>query len=158
MRVGISGHRGLSERTERLVRAELRDRIQQYRSEELVGISCLADGPDTWFAELVLERGGRLEAVVPAQEYREGLPGWHHDTYDRLLRQASDIHETGLTRSDEKAHMAGSEILVGLADHLVAVWDRQPARGFGGTADVVAYAQRTGTPVTIVWPDGAERD
>ncbi|MFE3765611.1 hypothetical protein ACFXPI_28065 [Streptomyces sp. NPDC059104] len=31
------------------------------------------------------------------------------------------------------------------------------ARGCGGTADVVAYAGRTGVPVRILWPEGASR-
>ncbi|MFE3754360.1 hypothetical protein ACFXO9_08640 [Nocardia tengchongensis] len=32
-----------------------------------------------------------------------------------------------------------------------------PARGFGGTADVVATAHARGLPVTVLWPEGAER-
>lgn len=47
---------------------------------------------------------------------------------------------------------------MGLADQLIVVWDGQPARGYGGTADVVAYADRVGVPVRIVWPEGATRD
>lgn len=54
--------------------------------------------------------------------------------------------------------MVGSEILVALVDELLAVWDGQPARGFGGTADVVRYAQRHGTPVRRLWPKNATRD
>jgi hypothetical protein len=38
------------------------------------------------------------------------------------------------------------------------VWDGQPARGYGGTADVVAYAKRTGVPYSVIWPEGATRD
>ena len=41
---------------------------------------------------------------------------------------------------------------------MFAVWDGQPARGYGGTADVVNEAHRRGLPVTIIWPDGANRD
>jgi len=37
------------------------------------------------------------------------------------------------------------------------VWDGQPARAYGGTADVVAYAREHGTPVRVIWPPGAER-
>jgi hypothetical protein len=48
------------------------------------------------------------------------------------MRQAADVHETGLTDSDAQAHMAGSEILVDLVDELLAVWDGKPARGYGG--------------------------
>jgi hypothetical protein len=54
--------------------------------------------------------------------------------------------------------MTGSEILVGLVDEVIAVWDGQPARGYGGTADVVSYAESNGVPVRIVWPEEASRD
>ncbi|OEV05450.1 hypothetical protein [Streptomyces oceani] len=53
---------------------------------------------------------------------------------------------------------AGSESLVGLVEQLLAVWDGQPSRGYGGTAEVVAYARRMGVPVTVLWPEGATRD
>lgn len=157
MRVGITGHRGLDAQVEERVRALLAEAVAEYAPGELVGVSCLADGPDSWWAEAVLAHGGRIEAVVPAAGYREGLPDWHHPTYDRLIGLACDVHETGLTVSDAQAHMAGSEILVGLADELLAVWDGQPAWGYGGTADVVAYADRQGTPVRVLWPQGASR-
>ncbi|MEV5506506.1 hypothetical protein [Streptomyces orinoci] len=157
MRIGITGHRGLSEAVEKDVRQALHEVIEAYPPGGLTGVSCIADGPDAWFAEEVLRCGGRIEVVVPAAEYREGLPAWHHESYDGLLRRASDIHHTGLTRSDAQAHMTGSELLVGLVDELIAVWDGQPARGYGGTADVVAYANRTGVAVRILWPENATR-
>jgi len=157
MRVGITGHRGLNTKVEEGVRTLLADAVRGYDATELVGVSCIADGPDTWFAEAVLSAGGRLEVVVPAAEYRDSLPEWHHSTYDALMSRASDVHETGMTASDSEAHMTGSEILVGLADELVAVWDGKPAWGYGGTADVVAYAERNGVPVRVLWPEGASR-
>ncbi|MFF4567896.1 hypothetical protein [Streptomyces sp. NPDC001435] len=157
MRVGITGHRGLNNEVETQVRALLAEAVKEYDPAELVGVSCIADGPDSWFAESVLTHGGSIEVVVPATEYRQSLPAQHHATYDELLRQASDVHETGMATSDSQAHMTGSEILVGLVDELLAVWDSHPARGYGGTADVVAYAQRQGTPVHILWPQGATR-
>jgi hypothetical protein len=157
MRVGITGHRGLGQDVEQQVRRLLDTAVESYELADLVAISCIADGPDAWLAEAVLSRGGRLEVVIPAREYRASLPDWHLPVYDDLYRQAADVHETGLTASDSAAHMAGSEILVGLADQLLAVWDGKPARGYGGTADVVAYAERTGTPVKVLWPNGASR-
>jgi hypothetical protein len=44
------------------------------------------------------------------------------------------------------------------SDQLWAVWDGQPARGYGGTADVVAAAHGNGLPVQVIWPPGAHRD
>ncbi|MEV8548158.1 hypothetical protein [Streptomyces sp. NPDC051572] len=157
MRVGITGHRGLPESVEKQVRAMLTARVKTFDSRDLVGISCIADGPDAWWAEAVLDAGGKIEVVIPADEYRESLPAWHHPAYDRLLQSASDVHRTGLRESASEAHQAGSEILVGLSDELTAVWDGQPARGYGGTADVVSYAERVGVPVSVLWPEGATR-
>ncbi|OKI07332.1 hypothetical protein A6A06_35825 [Streptomyces sp. CB02923] len=156
--MGITGHRGLSASVEQCVRTELSERLRRHEPEELCGVSCLADGPDAWFAEIVLALGGRIEVVVPAERYRDGLPEGHHAVYDTLLGRAADVHETQLRDSSSEAHMAGSEMLVGLVDRVIAVWDGKPARGFGGTADVVAYARRVGVPVDIIWPDGAVRD
>ncbi|MCQ4082231.1 hypothetical protein NGB36_16860 [Streptomyces sp. RB6PN25] len=158
MRLGITGHRGMPEQSEKLIRAALRGEVQQYPPDDLVGVSCIADGPDAWFAQAVLDHGGRIEVVIPATAYRDGLPRWHHHTYDALLRRAVEVHRTGLVQSDSHAHQAGSEILVGLVDELIAVWDGKPARAYGGTADVVAYAERTGVPVRVIWPEGASRD
>ncbi|MWA07662.1 hypothetical protein [Streptomyces sp. BA2] len=157
MRVGITGHRGLSKDIEQRVQSLLADEVSEYDAGELVALSCIADGPDAWFAEAALSAGGQLEVIVPAAEYRASLPEWHHATYDALMSRAADVHETGMTASDSEAHMTGSEILVGLADELIAVWDEKPAWGHGGTADVVAYAKRTGVPVRVVWPKGASR-
>lgn len=157
MRVGITGHRGLSAEIEERVRPMLDEAVRSYDASELVAVSCIADSPESWFAEAVLTHGGRLEVVIPATKYRDGLPEWHHDTYDQLVRQAADVHETGMTESTSEAHQAGSEILVGLVDELLAVWDGKPARGYGGTADVVAYAERNGAPIRVLWPEGASR-
>jgi hypothetical protein len=54
--------------------------------------------------------------------------------------------------------MAASEFMIGQAGELWAVWDGKPARGYGGTADVVAYARRLDIPVLVIWPAGANRD
>lgn len=95
--------------------------------------------------------------MVPAAEYREGMPAWHRPVYDALLARAGRVHHTGLRESGPEAHQAGSKILVDLVDELVAVGDGEPARGIGGTADAVAYAEWTGVPLRVLRPEGATR-
>ncbi|GAB2826863.1 hypothetical protein GCM10027073_64840 [Streptomyces chlorus] len=60
---------------------------------------------------------------------------------------------------DVDLYAVDAEDAAALADsgELLAVWDGKPARGFGGTADVVSYAERSGTPVRVLWPEGATR-
>ena len=53
--------------------------------------------------------------------------------------------------------MAASKLMVDQADELYVVREAKPARAYGGTADVVAYARERSTPVPRIWPDGAQR-
>ena len=57
-----------------------------------------------------------------------------------------------------KGYIAWGHTGVDRSSVLVAVWDGQPARGLGGTADVVAYARQRGVPMEVIWPQGATRD
>ncbi|SHF07708.1 hypothetical protein SAMN05444320_102437 [Streptoalloteichus hindustanus] len=132
--------------------------MRGHAGADLVGLSCLADGADTLFAQAVLDLGGSLVGIVAAQQYRAALPVSHHDTYDVLLARASEVVRLDCVEVDDEAYMAASLRMLDLADHLVAVWDGLPARGYGGTADVVRAAQERGIPVTVVWPAGARRD
>lgn len=156
-RVAVSGHRGLPLETAALVRAGIRQALADH-APTLVGLSCLADGADQIFARAVLELGGGLEVVVPAERYRDGLPAEAWEEYDALMGRADRIHRLGFVASTAEAHMAASVFMLDRADELLAVWDGRPARGFGGTADVVAEAGRRGMPVRVVWPEGARRD
>lgn len=158
VRVGITGHRGLSadvtERVTMMLRAELADTP----AGELVGVTCLADGADTLFAREVLARGGALEVIVPASTYRDSLPGSHHADYDEIMGRAGAVHELDYAESDSESHMAASVFMLTIIGELMAVWDGQPSRGYGGTADVVLEARERAIPVRVVWPEGAARE
>jgi hypothetical protein len=158
MHIAITGHRGLPAETERLVDRAIRDQLAAYAGGDLAGVSNLADGADQLFAQAVLDAGGQLEVIVPAARYRDGLPEPAHAAYDALLSRASSVHRLDRTESDEEAHMEASSAMLDRAERLFAVWDGKPARGYGGTADVVAEARNRGIPVTVIWPDGASRD
>jgi hypothetical protein len=156
--VGISGHRGLPSQTRKLVDAALREVLVPHAGSELVGVSCLAGGPDQLFARAVLDLGGALEVVVPAEHYRDGLEPEEQDGYDELIATAGRIERLPFVESTSEAHLAAGQTIVDRCDLLFAVWDGQPSRGLGGTADTVAYARDRGVPVTVVWPQGATRE
>jgi hypothetical protein len=157
MRIGIVGHRLLPSETVRLVDEALREYLAHHDPHSVIGLSCLADGADQLFARAVLDLGGRLEVVMPATEYRTGLPMEVQAEFDRLAERAVEVIRLGFERSTSEAHMAAGQVLVDRSDRVVAVWDGQPARGFGGTADIVGYALSKGVPVDIVWPGEALR-
>lgn len=156
-RVAISGHRGLSPAVEAIVDHAIRTELAEFAGN-LVGLSCLADGADQIFARAVVDLGGKLEVFVPAKRYRSALPETAHPGYDELLSQAAAVHRLPHLESTSESHMDASTAMLEGADVLFAVWDGLPARGFGGTADVVAHARSLGLPVKVIWPNGAKRD
>lgn len=153
----MSGHRGLPADTVSLIDAAVREALGELAAA-VTGLSCLADGADQIFARAVLDAGGQIEAVVPALKYRDGLPAEALAEYDALIARAVTAHRLVFTESTAESHMTASELMVGRADELWAVWDGKPARSYGGTADVVAFARGHGVPVRVIWPEGARRD
>jgi hypothetical protein len=155
--IGISGHRLLPPHTEQLVVAALRDVVRRYADDELVGVSALAEGADSLFAQEVLDAGGSLVVVVPARSYRAALPEAHRPVFDDLLGRAARVIALDHGDTTDQAYMDGGLRVLDESNLLVAVWDGQPARGLGGTAQVVDAAEDRHLPVTVIWPAGAAR-
>ncbi len=155
--LAVTGHMDLSEASVPLVRAALRGLLAAYT--DLVGVSCIARGSDSLFAEAVLEAGGRLVVVLPSEDYREAkVKPDHAPLFDRLMDAADEVVVMPHESANRAAYEAANREVLGRADRLVAVWNGQPPgpKG-GGTADVVVEARALGIPVDVVWPEGAER-
>jgi len=101
--------------------------------------------------------GGALEVVVPAERYRDEQAAGHRTAFDVLVARASAVETLAYRASSDEAYAAAGRRLVDHSDVLMAVWDGCPARGPGGTGDVVAYARACGTPVEVLWPHGSQR-
>lgn len=158
-RIGITGHTNLSRDAVPLVVEELRGVIRGHGEDELVGITCLAQGPDQIFARVVLECGGAVEVVLPASDYREQKIGADNlAEFDDLISRARVVRTLPFEKSNRDAYMAASEKVLDSVDSLIAVWDGNPSGAYGSTADVVRAARQRGLPVIVVWPAGARRE
>ncbi|MFD7909330.1 hypothetical protein ACFV30_01165 [Streptomyces sp. NPDC059752] len=156
--IAVTGHVNLTGASLPLVAGALAPVLARYPAAELTGMSCLAAGADTVFADAVLALGGRLVAVLPSADYRARmLDGPHAAAFDRLLRAAAEVKVMPYRRAGASAYAAANRLLLGRAELLVAVWDGGPGGRQGGTSDAVATARAQGTPVEAVWPAGAAR-
>lgn len=109
----------------------------------VVGVTSLAVGADTMFAELVLSLGGSLEVVVPFSGYEERFAeGRDRRVYSSLLGRAAAVEVLGRHDTDEEAYYAAGRRVADLSSLLILVWDARPAAGLGGTADIAEYARR----------------
>jgi len=158
VRIGITGHSNLAPSSEPVVTQALTTVLAD-TPPPLIGVSCLARGADQIFARVVLDLGGQVEVVLPAEDYRERkVTPDNAAVFEDLLASATIVRTLPFDTSNRDAYMAASETVLTTVDHIVAVWDGQPANGHGGTGDVVAAARERGTPVTVVWPAGASRE
>ncbi|MGW7515445.1 hypothetical protein ACWGJ2_07605 [Streptomyces sp. NPDC054796] len=157
--IAVTGHMDLTDGTVPLVRAGLEELLARYEPSDLTGISCIAKGSDSLFAEALLAVGGRLVVVVPSEDYRQAkVKPEHAATFDRLIGAADEVLVMPHESANRQAYEAANAVLLERADRLVAVWDGQPPSGKGGgTADVVEEARGAGLPVDVVWPEGATR-
>lgn len=155
-RLGVTGHQVLPAVALGSVLDGLRQAIGQ-AGPGMIGVSSLAAGADQLFAGEVIAAGGSLHVVLPCQRYEATLHGADRDRYRELLELAQVVERLPFDEPTEAAFYAAGRRVVDLCDQLLAVWDGQPARGFGGTADVVAYAHQRGCDVRIIWPAGVRR-
>jgi hypothetical protein len=155
-RVGVTGHQELPDDSVAYlvegVRAVLHDCAPPLRV-----VTALATGADQLVAREVLRDGGSVHAIVPAGNYESTFsPGdLHH--YKFLIAQADEVTRLDFPEPSEQAYWAAGKAVVDGCDLLVAIWDGEPARGLGGTGDVVAYATDLGKDVRVIWPGGTGR-
>lgn len=157
-RFGITGHVNLTPASEPLVYQALSTALAPYAGTDLTGISCIAQGADAIFAQVVLALGGRLEVLVPAENYRAKKVGPDYaEKFDELLDRAAVVRVLPFADADPAAYEAANQELVALSDLVLAVWDGGSGGGRGSTASVVEYARAKGVPVEVIWPEGAQR-
>lgn len=125
----------------------------------LVLVSPLASGADQLAAIHAAAHGFALHAVLPFARdvYRADFSAGAAASFDTLLAGAARALELpGRRDTAKRAYALAGRATIAHADLLIAVWDGLPARGTGGTAEVVEYALRRGVPVIHV-PSQADR-
>ncbi|MFJ9705970.1 hypothetical protein [Streptomyces sp. NPDC101234] len=154
-RIGVTGHRVLPD----AVRSAVREGMRGLLGGEAELLTSLAAGADQLCADLALAAGGRVTAVIPGTDYEAQFEDAAAlASYRRLLARCTTRVDLPAEPSPEAAYDMAGRWVVDHCELLVAVWDGRPARGRGGTAEVVAYARANGRRVTVLWPPGILRD
>lgn len=149
MKIGVTGHQQRDGLNWPWVRAQI-DRFLIGKTS-ITGYSSLAAGTDQVFAEAILDRAGKLVAVIPKDDYSSYFEGDALRNFRRLIKSA-EVIELNSTKTDGGAFLDAGKWIAREVDRLVAVWDGEPAEGTGGTGDVVAYALTLGKPVLHIDP------
>lgn len=169
--IGFSGHRSGFSETE--VHASLVSILTdlQRRATAIGGqielYTSIAEGTDTLCVEVASELGIPVHILLPLPENEFQKDFSSPATWERSkkqLEQASVTPGNNSVRMIEGQHSRpecyfdqGVSMLE-VVDMLIAVWNEQPAKGLGGTAQMVSQAHAIGTPVIQINPlDGSSR-
>lgn len=123
-------------------------------------VSPLAEGTDQIAARAALDQGYRLDAILPLprEDYFRDFDPVAQASLDSLLARTDHLLELPpQPEGREEGYALAGRATVAHCDVLVALWDGKPARGPGGTADIVALALRRGLPVVHLPLDGEAR-
>lgn len=157
-RLGITGHQSIPAAALDFVIDGLEREIASVSpTETVVGVTSLAADADQLFATTVLNAGGSLHVVVPASRYETTFDVDGLREFRQLLEGASEVENLPYGAPSEEAFFAAGKRVVDLCDVLLAVWDGEPSRGLGGTADIVRYARQSSHDVRVIWPEGVAR-
>lgn len=157
--VGFTGHRQLRDAAAAGAHIDAAlSGLQTLAPGEWIGVSSAAAGSDLGFARAVLQRGMAWHALLPmpATDFRDDFDEdtWRHA--EELLASAESVAVVAGEVSREEAYLDCGIETVNACDVLVALWDGEPARGRGGTAEMVAYARELAKPLVVVDPETGE--
>ena len=151
--VGFSGHRQLAD-VVRPARA-IMEAVSELRRDapgDWIGLSSVAAGSDQLFVQQIFDLGLSWHAILPLPraQFQQDFNPEDWTTAAEFLARADHVRVIGDSASREDGYLDSGMETVNDADVLIALWDGLPARGKGGTAEVVEYATALGKPVLII--------
>lgn len=155
--IGVTGHRFLGEVN--ILNAaidEVAARIgEKYPGEDWTVVSSLAEGADRlvvrrlllWHPDLILI----APLPLPVEEYeKDFLEVESRKEFHELLARAGRILYAPEFSRREEAYRAAGIAMLDASDVLITLWNGEPARGTGGTGEIVELARQRGMPVAWV--------
>lgn len=163
VKIAVTGHRptrlkggyNLESKDNQALKQELKDLIIAHKvdGEVLHGISGMALGVDTLFAEAILDLkqddvdGYILECAIPCLNQEKTWNSKDQQWYHTILSFADIITQVSYMPYKPWLMMKRNEYMVDNADMVIAVWDGKET---GGTYKAVLYAKKLNKPIIQV--------
>ncbi len=152
MRVGITGHQDLGTPDDvEWVTEQLRTRVNSQTLH--AGVTSLAIGADQLYASLLTLYQKPFTALIPCRHYESTFTTPQHlERYRVLLEQADEVVYLPFDEPSSQVFWEAGQRVVESSDYMIAVWNGLPAKGLGGTGDVVRHCLDLGRAVLHINP------
>jgi hypothetical protein len=160
--IGVSGHREFANITAVSDAVDsVFDHILDSFGENISKvISPLAEGADRLVATCAIENySAQLIAPLPF-ELSEYMLDFRSNSskkeFTNLIKLANKVIQLPDEDTRNAGYLAAGMYTLDQSDVLIAIWDGRPARGIGGTGQIVAEARKQGKP--MAWIQVPDRD
>jgi hypothetical protein len=172
--IGVTGHRNINPDEEQYLKVLSRD-ILKFISDTVVEIkkdlldfytddipklrliTSLAEGFDRTAAHAALDFGYEIQCPLPFSRDDYSLDFQTRESkmeFYSLLQKTSAVYELNFGRDIlDKPYLNAGTVLLEHTDILLAFWDGLPAKGPGGTGDIVELAAEKSIPVIHIKKD-----
>ncbi len=170
IKIGITGHRNLADEyfVEKKLENIISRLIKENEIESFEAYTSVAYGADTLFARIAKNKfKADIKIVLPfpekefekdfdTEERRDEFNYWCNNSTPAVLQ--NDMPTSLSKEWRNEAYFQCGKYIVDQCDVLIAVWNRQPPAGHGGTAEIVAYAYlKTNTEVIIIDAESSKK-
>jgi hypothetical protein len=140
MKIGITGHQNIgSDETIKWVTSVLSANIRDLSID--FGLTSLAIGADQLFAQLLKQNNIPYMVIIPCENYEKTFTDTTDlKSYHNLLSSSFDKFQLPFIKPSKTAFYNAGKEIVDRSDTIFAIWNGQPAKGLGGTGDIVKYA------------------
>jgi uncharacterized phage-like protein YoqJ len=163
MILGITGHRphklgGYNDATNRSKEIKLILKKLFLQAKPTCVVSGMALGVDQWAAEVALDLGIKVLALIPCKGQESQWPDSSKKQYAALLWRIEDaggsVEFVSNISYDPKLQQmqARNQKIVDYSTHLLAIWDGS----WGGTGSCVRLAKKVGKSIVVVHPTTLE--
>jgi len=153
--IGVTGHRDVivTQKLRENVYEYFESKIEEHREKEIILLSPLAEGADSFVAKIFLDlqvKYPQLKLLVPMpftqQRYLEDFSKESIFEFHQLFQKAYNSFSLSISEHQD-AYSALGVYVVENSNELLALWDGTFNTKRGGTGEVVAYAFSQGYKV-----------
>ncbi|MCD6577286.1 MAG: hypothetical protein J7K66_04645 [Anaerolineaceae bacterium] len=153
--LGVSGHRFLDDLPALInsIQKVLDNFNIRHKNSEFQIISPLAVGADQLVTECVLEHPAASLTVLlpmPLKDYLEEFSESEKTMFMRFYNKREKLIQLPYYEKKDEAYLKMGKFLLNSIDYLIVLWNGKPARGNGGTAQIVKLARQRHLPMAWI--------
>jgi len=139
MILGVTGHQDLESFNLDWITLAINNFLKE--NDVVKGLSSLAIGADQLFCRQLIKKSISYDVIIPCNNYISTFKTVEDSrSFLDLSNMSKNTYTLNFNEPSETAFYSAGIEIVNKASEIIAIWDGRPAKGLGGTGDIVKIA------------------